>query len=402
MEKKFYTYLVLILMSFLFSKCDIFGSDEENFVRIVPDNTIFIASTLEVTADTVHHYPEVYVGSVVHKKGKYAVDIGPEVIPGIWWPMLNAQVNKSTTRFDLTRTDINDAGVTITGPLDSEREKTVAFENEGVGVYGDVNYELELLPKERYRLDIILSDQRHYKAETVLPGLIEWEVPAEAEVELTINKTGVTETGEDIYREVAADNESLRFVYKIPEHGWLTTAQLNFSDDDPDNLIQSSATGAIEGFQYGDRGPFLRDGAAYSIFTNTNPNVPEVRTLGPIWSKNSLDPLLESRTSWMRVSQMNEDLSRRWFYQNLFIFFGSFSEDHYSVQSDEAALATRNSDTGYWFRISNIQKLGEDGEPVSKDELDAIGVFGGFSTAYRRIKMIPVRSWDPDTLNWAR
>jgi len=394
--------LMILLGIAVCAGCDIFGPDEEDFVRIVPDGTIFIASTLEVTADTVHHYPEVYVGSVVHKKGKYAVDIGPEVIPGIWWPMLNAQVNKSTARFDLVRTDINDANVTITGPLGAEAEKTVAFTNEGLGVYGDVNHELELLPEERYRLDVILPDQRHYRAETILPGLVEYEVPETMEVELKLTRTGTTEAGVDVFREESVFPESLRFEFKVPEHGWLTTSQVNNSDDDPDRMLQSSATGPIEGFQYGDRGPFLRAGAGYFIATNSNPNLPAVRTNGPRWSKSSLDPLLESRTSWLRVSQMNEDLSRRWFYQNVFIFFGSVSGDPESIQAEEAALATRNNDTGYWFRISNIQKLGENGKPAAREDLDAIGVFGGFSSAYRKVTMTPVRSWDPDTLNWAR
>ena len=397
MEKKFYTYLVLILISLLISKCDIFDSDED-FVRLVPDNTIFIASALEATTDTVHHYPEVYVGSVVHKKGKYAVDIGPVIIPGIWWPMLNAQVNFATSSWDLVRTDINDADVTVTGPLGSEREKTVVFKNEGLGVYGDIEHELELIHKERYRLDVVFTDQRHYRAETILPGLIEWDVPGNSlKVELTLSKSG-----EAVYREEAADNESLRFAYQIPEYAWMTTTQVNYSDDDPDKLAQSSAEDGFSGFLYGDRGPFLRQGPRYSIVTNSNPNAPAVRTLGPNWSKSSLDPLLDSRTAWMRVSQMNEDLSRRWFYQNVFIFFGSISGDHNSIQAEQRALARRNEDTEYMFRISNIQKLGENGEPVSREELDAIGVFGGFSSAYRKVTIYPVRSWDPDTLNWAK
>jgi len=397
MEKKLYTYLVLILVSLLFSKCDVFGSDEEDFVRLVPDNTIFIASAIEATIDTVHHYPEVYVGSITHKKGFFKGP-GPVIIPGIWWPMLNAQVNFATSSWDLVRTDINDAIVTITGPLGCDGEKTVTFENEGLGVYGDVNHELELLPEERYRLDVILPDNRHYRAETILPGLIEWDVPGDSvEVELTLSKSGET-----VYREEAADNESLRFVYQIPEYGWMTTTQVNYSDDDPDKLAQSSAAGEFPGFLYGDRGPFLRQGPRYSIVTNSNPNAPAVRTLGPNWSKSSLDPLLDSRTAWMRVSQMNEDLSRRWFYRNVFIFFGGISGDPRSIQSDEAALARRNEDTEYMFRISNIQKLGENGKPAAREDLDAIGVFGGFSSAYRKVTMTPVRSWDPDTLNWAR
>jgi len=390
-----------LIFTFLLPACSVFSSDD-NFTRIVPDNTIFIASVLETTVDTVHHYPEVYVGSVVHEKDKYAITPGREVMPGIWWPMLNAQVNKTPNSFDLVRTDINDADVTITGPLGSEKEKAVTFENEGLGVYGDVNYELELLPNERYRLDVVLPDQRHYKAETVLPGLIEWEVPAEVEVELTVSKTGSTETGEDIYREENDPIDSIQFEYKIPEHGWMTTLQINNSDDDPDNLLQVTSAEPFDGFQYGDRGPYLRDGATYMIITNSNPNVPPVMKSGPRWSKNSLVPLLDSRTAWMRVSQMNEDLSRRWFYQNVFVSFGAIDGEPWLNQSAEQALAKKNEDTNYLFRISNIQKLGENGDPVSADELDAIGVFGGFSSAYRKIKMIPIRSWDPDTLNWAR
>ena len=131
--------IIAVFIVLLISGCGVSNSNSDDSSKMVPDNTPFIASTLEVTADTVHHYPEVYVGTVTFKDGYYDDRLCCQTIPGIWWPPLNAQVNKTARSMDLIRTDVNDAEVTITGPLDTEREQTVAFKSEGLGVYGDQN-----------------------------------------------------------------------------------------------------------------------------------------------------------------------------------------------------------------------------------------------------------------------
>lgn len=377
-------------MALLFfnSSCDVFQSkDDDRFVKVVPDNTIFIASALEATEDTVHHYPEVYVGSVTHVEDYYLNRLCCESIEGIWWPVLNAQVNKTARTADLVRTDINDAKVSITGPLGSTREQIVTFAGEGLGVYGDQQYELELVPNSRYRLDVTLADGRSYRAFTTLPGLAIWQVPDTVETELELVREG------DGYREQTPGIERKLFEYQPPDNGWLTTIQINYSD----GIVRNNLTDVTD-FLYGDRGHFLRSGATYTIRTNSS--FPERRSHGPLWLRSSSSPLQETITSWMTLNQLNEDLSRQWYYQSIFVFIGASSEGFWSKKDDEFVSALFANDTTILFDNSNILKVGPDGKVLPKAQTDAIGVFGGFSSVYRTTVMKPKRSWDPDTLDW--
>jgi hypothetical protein len=100
---------------------------------------------------------------------------------------------------------------------------------------------------------------------------------------------------------------------------------------------------------------------------------------------------VSEKKAWFRFSQMEWNLSR--FYFNEFIEFlnlnGDPSNDRYWNTVPDA-IFQRNSD--YFFGVSNIKKVGENGELLPKS--DAVGVFGGYSSVYRSSVIIPRRTWN--------
>src|SRR5680860_109751 len=108
-------YLILIwsLISLL-EGCDALQKNSD-YIPLVADNTPFIVSVLEATADTVHHYPEVYVGTVSNPENFKAELVW--ITSGIWWPITNALVTRPVTRMDLKRVSDTKAKVTIRGPI---------------------------------------------------------------------------------------------------------------------------------------------------------------------------------------------------------------------------------------------------------------------------------------------
>jgi len=379
--------ITILLFSMLFG-CDV--SDSENHeAKMVPDNTPFIAATLEVTEDTVHHYPEVYVGTVTFVDGFYDDRLCCDAIPGIWWPTLNAQVNKTARRMDLVRTDIDDAEVTITGPLDTEEVQTVQFKSEGLGVYGDQKYELELVVNGRYRLDVTLPSGSRYRAFTTLPELAQWPVPDTLRPQLELGRSGNT------FVEQTPGRNRIKIEYTEAPNAELTVLKLNENDD-----RETFFVGEDEQFLYEDRGKFLRDGATYGINHNEESLFADSTFFGPLWFETSDTPLKKSVDVWMYLRQNNADMSNPWFYQPIFNYIGANSDDLWSRMDQEFVDARFAVDSTYLFEISNILNVGENGKVLPEEQSDAIGVFGGFSSVYRKTVMKPRRSWDPDSLGW--
>ena len=381
-------FLYVIYFILLLSGCNVFNS-ENSSNKLVPDKTPFIASTLEVTEDTVHHYPEVYVGRVKFKAGYYDNRICCQVIPGIWWPVLNAQVNKIARRMSLVRTDIDDANVTITGPLNNENKKTVQFQSEGLGVYGDQNYELELIEKGRYRMDVTMADGSGYRAFTTLPELANWPVVDTIRPDLELN------TIRGNLFEQTPDAKDVRLYYDEAPDAVLTVGKINQSDDSDVFSLSDD-----ENFLHSEKGNFLRSGSTYMIRNNEGALFSDSTFFGPIWQERIQKPTKISIDVWMYLRQHNADLSSRWFYQPIFSGIGVSSDNLWSKMEQEQVDAFFNRDTDYLFEISNILKVGANGEVLPEDQSDAIGVFGGFSSVYRKTVMKPGRSWDPDSLDW--
>lgn len=371
--------IIILAIAGLFQSCD--PQNKSNFTPLVPDETPFIVGVLEATQDTVHHYPEVYVGTVSNPDGYEAEAVW--TTPGIWWPVVNALVTRPVTRNDLKRTADTGANVVIKGPLGAPVETTVQFTNVGKGVYGDTQYQLSLEGGEQYKLSVTMSDGRKYTAITKIPELFEWEIPDSLTMELALEQYP-----SGIYKE--EDKQVAELPYSVgPEVGYV----IRKANSEFDYFNFQVPEG---GFLFDDRGDFLREGATYGLFDASS--FPDKRAFTLGWDGNGSNPLRYSENWMLSLSQLNLPLSN--FYYSLFRFVGTNPGGRWDKQDQARLKALVERDTTFLFNISNILKVNGHGDVLSEDQTDAIGVFGGYSAAYRRLTVVPQRSWDPDTLNW--
>lgn len=378
-------YFHLFLPVFLIG-CDLLsGNEQESFIKLVPDNTLFVVSLLETSPDTIHHYPEVFVGRVHNVEHDLPFNPDGPQVEGIWWPVISAQVHNLCSRLNLVRIPESGALVSIEGPLQSEDQKKVIFEEEGNGVYGDHLQKLKLVPEGEYRLEVTLKGGSHYQAVTTLPELPIWEVPSSIEVELELSQFSNGNYFEK-------NKDTIKLFYEPAPSAPYTTGQMNYSDDWESFDVQKGK------FLFEDRGNFLREGGNY--FIQKNGFFENQDFYDPRWNGDESTPLKDSLQVWMYIAQLNGDMSERWFYQHIFNWIGMSSEDPWNDRDRELIDALVERDTTYLFDISNILKVDDNGKVLPKAQTDAIGVFGGYSAAYRTATVIPVRSWDPDTLNW--
>lgn len=371
--------IIILAIAGLFQSCDI--QKNSNFTPLVPDDTPFIVGVLEATQDTVHHYPEVYVGTVSNPEGYEAEPVW--TTSGIWWPVVNALVTRPATRNDLKRSADTGANVVIKGPLGESEETTVQFTNLGKGVYGDTQYKLPLKGGKEYQLSVTMGDGRQYTAITRISELFKWEVPDSLTMELVLDQYS-----SGIYKE--EDKQTVQLPFSVgPEVGYVIL-KAN-SEFDYFNFQVSEG-----GFLFDDRGDFLREGATYGLFDASS--FPDKRAFTLGWDGNGSNPLRDSENWMLSLSQLNLPLSN--FYYSLFRFVGTNPGGRWDKQDQARLKALVERDTTFLFDISNILKVNGNGEVLPEHQTDAIGVFGGYSAAYRRLTVIPQRSWDPDTLNW--
>ncbi len=150
------------------------------------------------------------------------------------------------------------------------------------------------------------------------------------------------------------------------------------------------------GFLFDDRGDFLREGSGYGLFDATF--FSDIRETSLVWDGAADKPLRSSETSYLSLHQMNLSLSN--FYYEVYRFIGGEPDGRWDQQDQARLKALVERDDKFLFEISNILKINENGEILPEIQADAIGVFGGYTAAYRKITLIPQRSWDPDSLNW--
>jgi hypothetical protein len=373
--------IVLVILTGLFQSCD--PQKESNFKPLVPDETPFIVGVLEAAQDTVHHYSEVFVSTVSNPEGFEAEPVW--TTPGIWWPIVNALVTRPVTRNDLKRTADTGANVSITGPLGAPNEITVQFTNLGKGVYGDTQYKLTLEGGEQYNLLVTMSDGRQYMATTKIPELFEWEVPDTLTMELALDQYA-----NGIYKE--EDKQVAELPFSVgPDVGYIIR-KANSEFDYFNFEVQEGS------FLFDDRGDFLREGASYGLFDASS--FPDKRVFMLGWDGNGSNPLRSSENWMLSISQLNLPLSN--FYYSVFRFLGTNPGGRWDMQDQARLKALVERDNTFLFDISNVYKVNRNGEVLPNHQVDAIGVFGGYSAAYRRLTVIPQRSWDPDTLNWSK
>lgn len=315
-----YLCLLCIVVSLL-QGCDIFSKNDDH-IPLIPKETPFIVGVLEASDDTVHHYPEVYVGYLSQPKGFEAEPVWK--ISGIWWPVTNIQVTRPATVMDFKRRDDRQAKVNIRGPLGESKEKRVSFSHVGKGVYGDVNYELSLQGGATYQLSVTMGDGRQYMATTKIPEQFEWSVPDTAVMELELKRDAFG----TMYEE-AKENLLLEFSVS-PETAFITYQE----NSEHDFFNYETSEGRV---LFGDRGHYLRFGAAYGVFDASDH--PQKKSTDIIWFEyNDEAPIRMSEDWWLTMNQLNNPLSR--YYYSVFPRLATTNGGRWD-QQDKAKLKVR-------------------------------------------------------------
>jgi hypothetical protein len=354
---------------------------------IFPERTPLIAATFEATPDTQAFYApaEVFVGLIEEPLDKdYVVYLDPavEVDEAIYSPTLHAQVMEFAYQGHFRPIPDTGAEVVVTGPTGTAWEQRVVLPHHRAGVYVDTAERLVMLAGGHYQLDVHMQDGRHYQSEMRLASQPDWSIPDTLEVEV---KRLYRERSGNCYEESDLWENAPRLPDpQTVKDGSLAAMQVNYSNDWE---VFFTPPG---GFRFEDRGNYRREGGTYSIFT---PAAHSTGMFGIGWLEKASPKqgFVSEKKAWFRFSQMEWNLSR--FYFNEFIEFlnlnGDPSNDRYWNTVPDA-IFQRNSD--YFFGVSNIKKVGENGELLPKS--DAVGVFGGYSSVYRSSVIIPRRTWN--------
>lgn len=383
-------FLLALLGCFVtLAACDANNPHTPLTTRLVPDSTVFIVSTLEASPDTSFHHTQVYVGRLSDPLIPF-YDLFADFVykpnEELWMPIQWSQVGMKLRNLRLRPHPDNMAEVSVTGPLGQPGERTVRFQHERRGVYGDLNSELVRVPYGTYRLDVRLADGRSYIAETTTPGLAEWVVPDTLRVPVELQPGD----GSGYHYEAGR----LPLEWDDAEDALVAVFGFNRS------LAADRATFGLEAdenFPHEDRNDYVRMGAFYFVFTTSFSNTGPAIT----WHESSVDPLVDYHDLYLRLYQFSPELSH--YYAPEDYEYSHVDGDPWAeVQFTTIAEVVENRDTTYFHSVSNILRVGPDGRALPHTESDAVGIFGGYTARYARSAMTPVRNFDPDTLGWHR
>lgn len=382
-----FQFAYCVLLSAVLLGCD---SNDRTRIPLVPDGTPFIVSTLEFSPDTLFSPPQVYVATLTDRyvpddNNPYDLFTDGEHLPSteLWHPVQWSQVGWKLRLLRIQPNAVSDAEVRVTGPLGQAGEQSVTFVSTGRGSYTDVARTLTVLPEARYRLHVRLPDGRTYRSETTVPRPASLTIPDTLRIPTEIGAS----SGPGSYNEIGV----MPVEWAAPPGAILTVWGFNHSLSHDRELW-----GLQEGeeFPYQDRGNYLRSGAHYSISTNSNSNfyIPTVS-----WSWPITTPVYEAQIFYTRLYIPDEQLSRYFVFQD---DYGVPEDDPFSESDLRLLDARRDRDTTYFPSISNIHRVGADGQTLPLAQSDAVGVFGAYSARYMRRVKIPVRNFDPDTLDF--
>ncbi len=393
----------LFLLSLLgaLSACgELFDQDPSriNPRKLLPDNTPYIASLLDYSPDTTLVPLEVWVGYMTHipslPQNLYNPYHDPEAgdavlqiqgIPLFTQVLHTAYYNQLKPRAEPA------ARVSISGPL-GHAQRRVVFSHRGGGVYSAPQEALDLLPGERYRLDVALPDGAAYTAETVMPhpavgSLLEsYNVPVRMEldykdrtkIELT-DGSNLNYPGWDPFPFYMQHGSAARIFNLNAPKSWVREALL-LRDNEKLNFEDSNGW-MMEG-NYGIWGPRI-----------TRLNAPSTR-----WSlggdeKNSR--MYRSVCRYLRITDINEDYLSNLRPEHFQFTSALDSTDAVKERFRMHSNANYYRDTTYFFRITNLK-------PAEGSARRAAGVFGASASRYLRTVNHIKRTWDPFSWNWRK
>ena len=387
---------LLLTAALLFGcSCSGFGDSEEQPAppitkKMVADGTPYIVGLLGHSPDTTFHHPEVYVGRLSDPMRRdYDLYEDREAFPptlSIWDPVLWSQVVNQCSYLRLRTDPDPTATVSVTGPLEQPGEQTVTFVHERDGVYGDVGSALVIRPLGRYRLDVRLADGRRYGGETTMLGVSDWPQPARNVLPLK----RISYHDWDGLGEMSIDGERAA-PFTTPSGSGVTVVHRSW-DLDYSRELYILKEG--EQFWFEEKGPYFREAAHFRAMSSE----PEFREgFLYIYSANSRTfSRRDSVSEYRRVTHVNRDMLS--FYTNEHFRFGTFRRDSLDIRHNARLDARYYRDSTYLPRVTTLYKVGADGRPLPKADLDAVGVFGAHTSRYKKIRHVFARDYDACTV----
>lgn len=352
--------------------------------KMVPDRTPYIAGMIEFSPDTTHHYPEIVIGyfSDIYETEdifSYGKLLNRYTYPGIYTPALLRQLCVTSILYGLQWEPESEAIVMVRGPLGTAKEKTVKFIHEKNGVYGDQKYALPRIPNGKYELRITLPDGRIFGARTHIPEAVNLTIPDSIGVPVRFEPQGPPNE-----RYIKRHD----IVIPTPDNAFFTIMQWNTSVDRELLLMKPD-----EHFRYTDRSNYLRTGIGFFVDFVSHPQ----DTTSPGWSQTldkPRDEIWMKKHYWSRFSFHSKGIGRLYFpLMNIYSSTVRWQKKIERVYNHAAVT----HDSTFLFEISNINKIGGDGE-IIPEVREAFGFFSGYYSLYKQFTVYPIRNFDLDSV----
>ena len=346
-----------------------------------------------ISPDTTFHHAQVYVAYVTDPLNRYYSlfqDLDHKPNEELWHPLFWAQVGMKLHRLHLRPEFEARAEVTVTGPLGRPEEQAVSFAHEARGAYGDLAQALQILPRERYRLDVRLPDGRRYTSETRVPSTAGLTLPDTLRAPASIMPGPPEEPHRVEYGEYPVE-----WTPAPADEATLTVWGVNHSLAE-DYRLWGIRPEIGEGIPYEDRDDHVRTGPQYTIQTTEYLGPPKI--VG-VWAESSSHHLVESHDFYFRLYQLDPALGLFYAPEDN-QFYATLDGDPWAVRDWNNGEVVSSRDASYLPSVSNILRVGPDGRPLPQAESDAVGVFGAFSARYARRVLVADRDFDPFEHGW--
>src|SRR5699024_6734633 len=149
-----------------------------------------------------------------------------------------------------------------------------------------------------------------------------------------------------------------------------------------------------ETFKFNDRSNYWREGTYYYLSLTENKRDTVYNPWSQILNKPKSQVWMVSHC-WVRYYFYSKGISN--IYTPIFVWYTSSNRWQETMFQPREDALVRN-DTTYLFDASTIYKVGDEGNVLPKDSIDAIGYFGGVFSLYKRYTMYPIRNFDLDSV----
>ena len=351
--------------------------------KLVPDDTPFVVATMEFSPDTLESFPEVFVATVKDTQDPYYLFPdhieAQEVANAVHTPMMWGQVMVALENLHFRPTPIATAEVTLKGPIGDADEATLKLNHYKAGFYRDAERKMKLLAGKEYVLEVKFPDNRTYRSATSFPKLFEINIPDTVQIPVKIGQRS-----DGSYYE---QHKAKRYLIgNRPDDAFFSVEGTAFT---PNPYVHNYACRDKR------LSPF------YCYFFYGVDNFPQNQIADSTfiyWSESSYTPIKNFEVQWHSVKFLNSAL-QDW-YQVERPQYGLHAGDSFHRGGCPLSEATYGRDKSFLPKVSNWYKLDANGNVLPKEQSDAIGVFGAYTSRYKRTKLIPIRDFKPCDYNW--